>query len=50
MPESELARKITKAVKVADKLARDIRKDVADLIDATRELKEIGRDEEGKGV
>lgn len=40
MPESETSKKITKVIKLADKLVRDIRKDTESLREAMKELKE----------
>lgn len=44
--QSELAKKITKAIKAADKLVRDITKDTEKLREAVRDLREIGKREE----
>ena len=49
MPESELAARITKLIKMADKLVRDIRKDTADLRAALKELEGKHEDDKGKG-
>ncbi len=40
MPESELAKKVTKFIKAADKLIQDLAKDAERLREAARELKE----------
>ena len=45
MPESELAQQVTKAVRRADKLVRDLKKDTAALLEAVRELKGRFKDE-----
>ncbi len=44
--QSELAKRLTEAVKVADKLVRDIQKGTNQLIELAGELKEWGRREE----
>jgi len=40
MAESELSKKVTAVIKKGDKLAGDLRKNIADLVKALRELKE----------
>lgn len=49
MPESELSKKVSKAVKTADRLVRNIKRDTADLVEALRELKELGEKRKGDG-
>lgn len=39
MPESELAGKITKLVRTTDKLVRNIKKGVSEVVEAVNELK-----------
>jgi len=46
MPESETSRKITKLIKAADKLVRDISKDIERVLEAAKELKKEGDGEE----
>lgn len=50
MPESELARKVTKFIKTVDKLVRDIRKNANEMLKAVKELEKKGdEDDTGKG-
>jgi len=53
MAESELAQKITKLVKAADRLVRDIRKNTNEMLKAAEGLRELGKkkdeDDKGKG-
>lgn len=44
MPESELAKRVNKAIKAADRLVRDIRKDAEALLEAARKLRDLGKD------
>lgn len=46
MPESETAQKITKLVKAADKLFRDISKDIERVLEAAKELRKGSEGEE----
>lgn len=43
MPESEITKKLTRAIKTVDKLLRDIQKDGREVMRALEELKEHGR-------
>jgi len=46
MPESETSKKITRVVKLADGLAQDLKRGVEKLLEAVRELRESGKDDE----
>ncbi len=48
MAESDLAQKITKLVKAADKLVRELRKDASEMLKAAEELKELGKKDDKK--
>lgn len=48
MPQSDLSKKLTKAIKVADKLVEDVLKGTRKLREALRELRKAD-DEEKKG-
>ena len=43
MSESDLSKKVTKAIKTADRLVRNIKRNTADLVEAFKELKEFGK-------
>lgn len=52
MPESELTRDLTKVIKKADKLVRDLKQNTKELIKAAKEVKELlngTKNEEEKG-
>ena len=42
MLESELSKKVTKAIKTTDRLVRNIKRDIAELVEAVKDLKEFG--------
>ena len=46
MPESELAKKVTKFIKAADKLVQNLKKDAEKLREAAEELK--GEEKDGR--
>ena len=46
MPESELAKKVTKFIKAADKLVQNLKKDAEKLREAAEELKGEEKKEE----
>ena len=45
MPESEMSKRVTKAIKTIDKLVDHFMKDAMELAKALQELKERGKDE-----
>lgn len=45
MPESKTSKKVTKAIKVIDKIVRDFQKDIILVKEAIKELQEDDEDE-----